>query len=333
MEAASDSANQWAIDIDDIRRAAERLSDVAVMTPVVSSAEINSRCGAEIFFKAENLQRTGAFKFRGAYNSIGALSDAERSAGVITFSSGNHAQAIAKAAQLNGCHAVIVMPHDAPEGKVAATLAAGAELVRYDRYTEDRAAIAEALATEQGRVVIPPYDWPNVIAGQGTAALELFEQVPDLDALVVCLGGGGLLAGSAIAAHASSPGTSIFGVEPEAGDDHRRSRAAGERVSVPIPVTIADGQQTPSPGELTWPITSTLVTDFLSVTDEEIVRAMAVLFRDAKLVAEPSGASAFAAVLAGQLREQGFRRIGVTISGGNVDLATFAKLTENSADQ
>lgn len=318
--------SSWPIGIDDVRAAATRIAAEAFVTPVITSGVIDEMVGSQVYFKAENLQRTGAFKFRGAYNSISALTSAERDAGVVTYSSGNHAQAIAMAAALVGCGATIVMPHDAPAGKVAATEAAGAELVRYDRYTEDRREIAESVAERQGSVVVPPFDWPLVIAGQGTVALELFDQTPNLDALVVCLGGGGLLGGSCVVADAVSPETKVFGVEPESGDDHRRSRAAGERVEVPVPMTIADGQQTTKPGALTWPITNAVVTDFLTVTDEEIIDAMRLLFREAKLVAEPSGASAFAAVLAGQLRGHGFDRIGVTISGGNVDLDRFTEL-------
>lgn len=307
-----------AFSIADVRDAAERIAPWAVRTPVISSASIDEFVGAEVFFKPEGLQRTGAFKFRGGMNSLAMLTDEQRAAGVVAYSSGNHAQAVAAAAKLMGSSSVIVMPHDAPAGKLASTRSHGARIVSYDRYTESREDIAGQIAADEGRALIPPYDhWP-VIAGQGTAALELFDQVDDLDALVVCVGGGGLLAGCATVAAAVSPDTKLFGVEPEAGDDHRQSREAGERITIDVPRTIADGQATQAPGEFTWPITNALVTDFLAVTDHQIVAAMKLLFEEAKLVAEPSGASAFAGVLnrTGALAE--CQRIGVTISGSNI---------------
>jgi len=267
----------------------------------------------------------GAFKFRGAYNAIAALDPAARARGVLTFSSGNHAQAIALAAKLHGIPATIVMPHDAPATKVAATAGYGAELVRYDRYTQHREDLGTALATERGLTLIPPYDHPDVIAGQGTVALELVEDAGPLDVLVVCVGGGGLIAGCALAATATGS-TRVVGVEPAAGDDVRRSLRAGERVTIPVPHTIADGQQTTSPGELNFPIIQRLVDDVVTVTDEEIVAAMVVAFERMKVVLEPSGASALAAVLSGHVPAVAGKRVGVTLSGGNVGAARFAEL-------
>jgi len=313
--------------IADVRAAAERIAPYAVRTPVISSASINDAVGAEVFFKPECLQRTGSFKFRGGMNSLASLTDAERAAGVVAYSSGNHAQGVAASAALLGSTSVIVMPSDAPAGKVASTRAYGARVVLYDRYNESREEIGRQIAIDEGRTMIPPYDhWP-VIAGQGTAALELFDQVHDLDALVVCLGGGGFLAGSATVAAEVSPDTKLFGVEPEAGDDHQQSRLAGKRVRIEVPRTIADGQSTQAPGELTWPITNALVTDFLAVTDDQIVAAMKLLFEEAKLVAEPSGASAFAGVMNRTGALASCQRIGVTISGGNIGMPRFHHLT------
>ncbi|MDA3041325.1 MAG: pyridoxal-phosphate dependent enzyme [Actinomycetota bacterium] len=313
------------ITIDDVRAAATRLEGVAHRTPVLTSRTLDGRIGARVFLKAENFQRMGAFKFRGAYNAVSSLSAAELERGVITTSSGNHAQAIALAARLCGATAMVVMPIDAPANKAAATEAYGASLVRYDRYVEDREALVRRVADETGRMFIPPYDHPLVMAGQGTAALELVEDVPDLDALLVCVGGGGLLAGCATAAAALVPGIRIFGVEPEAGDDHRRSRMAGQRVTIPVPRTIADGQQTDAPGELTWPITNALCEDFVTVTDDQIIDTMRFLFERMKLVVEPSGASALAALFCGAVDLRGLR-VGVTISGGNIDVARCREL-------
>jgi len=312
--------------LDDIHAASDRLAGYAICTPVISNPAIDELCGASVFLKAENLQVTGAFKFRGAFNAVASLSDSEREAGIVTFSSGNHAQAVARAATMHGTTSVIVMPTDAPEAKVAATRAAGGRIVTYDRYTEDRAALAEEIRVAERRTLIPPYDHPMVMAGQGTAALELHDQEPNLDALFVCLGGGGLLAGCATATAAVAPECAVYGVEPVAGDDHMRSRAAGERVTIEVPRTIADGQMVTAPGELTWPITNELTQDFVTVSDDEIVTAMRVLFDQAKLVVEPSGASAFAAVLAGRVAGVAGQRVGVTLSGGNIGRARFFEL-------
>jgi threo-3-hydroxy-L-aspartate ammonia-lyase len=314
-----------AISLDDIHRAASRLDGVAHRTPVFTSRTLDERLGAKVFLKAESFQRSGAFKFRGAYNAIAALSEAERARGVVTNSSGNHAQALALAAQLCNTTAVVVMPNDAPASKAAATEGYGGTIVRYDRYSEDRTEIAAGIALETGRVFIPPYDLSTVMAGQGTVALELLDDVPGLDAFVVCLGGGGLLAGCAVATTALSPGTAIFGVEPETGDDHRVSRVNDAITSIGVPKTIADGQQTQAPGELTWPINNALVQEFLTVSDTFIVETMSFLFERMKLVIEPSGASALAALFAGAVDVSG-QRVGVTLSGGNIDTSRFTEL-------
>jgi threonine dehydratase len=308
-----------------VRAAAERLLGVAHRTPVVTSRTLDARVGAAAFLKCENLQRMGAFKFRGAYNRIAQLTPAERTGGVVAFSSGNHAQGVALAARICGVPAAIVMPSDAPASKIAATRGYGAEVVLYDRKTMNRGAIAADLARERGATLVPPYDDPAIIAGQGTVALELLEDVPDLDVLLVCTGGGGLLAGCALAATALRPGIAIYGVEPAAGDDFARSIAAGTRVEIPVPDTIADGQQTTSPGELTFPIVRRLCAGILTVTDDELRGAMRFAFERLKLVMEPSGASALAALLGGKLDVSG-RRVGVVVSGGNVDPARYAEI-------
>lgn len=318
----------YAITPDDVYAAADRLAGVAHRTPVFESRRLNEQVGGRVLLKAENLQRTGSFKFRGGFNAVASLSEAERAAGVVAFSSGNHAQGVALGAQLHDVSAVIVMPTDAPPNKLAATRGYGAEVITYDRYSESREAIGAELSERDGRILIKPYDHPAVMAGQGTAALELLQDHPEIDNLVVCLGGGGFLSGSATIARHLKPEIALYGVEPEAGDDHRRSRLAGERVTIDVPVTIADGQQTTAPGELTWPITSEFVTDFLSVTDDEIVASMQLLFEQLKLVAEPSGASALAAVLAGQLPTAD-RVTAVTISGGNIAAGRLAELLKD----
>jgi threonine dehydratase len=314
------------VDIEDVRAAAARLEGVAHRTPVLTSRTVDERVGATVLAKAECYQRGGAFKFRGAYNAIAALDPEVRARGVLAYSSGNHAQAIALAARLHGIDAVIVMPHDAPPTKAAATAGYGAELVRYDRYAEHREDLGRDLAERRGLTLIPPYDHPDVIAGQGTVALELIEDAGPVDVLVVCVGGGGLIAGCATAATALHPATRVVGVEPAAGDDVRRSLLAGTRVTIPVPRTIADGQQTTSPGELNFPIIQRLVEDVVTVTDEEIVAAMVLAFERMKVVLEPSGASALAAVLSGRVPDIAGRRVGVTLSGGNVGAARFAEL-------
>lgn len=314
------------ITLDDVQAAARRIDGVAHRTPVITGRSLDEATGAaRVLLKAENLQRVGAFKFRGAYNAVAALSEADRRRGVATVSSGNHAQALALAARLQEAPAVILMPEDAPAGKLAATRGYGAEIVLFDRYAGDREALLAALVEERGLVPIHPYDNYDVMAGQGTAALELLEDAGPLDVLLVCLGGGGLLSGCATAMAGLSPDTRVIGVEPEAGDDFVRSLAAGERVRIDVPRTIADGQQLPIPGELTFPVIKDLVHEVVTVSDEEIVTAMRLLFERAKTVAEPSGACAFAALLAGRIDAAGLR-VGVTISGGNVTAARFAEL-------
>ena len=314
------------LSLDDVRAAAERLSGVAHRTPVLTSRTLNERTGATAFLKAECLQRGGAFKFRGAYTMISSLSAEERAAGVVAYSSGNHAQAVSLASRIVGTSATILMPADTPAAKLDATRGYGAEVVTYDRYTEDREALGAALAEERGLVLVPPYEHPLVMAGQGTSALELLEETPDLDALLVPVGGGGLIAGCATAAKAIRPGIRMIGVEPEAGDDTRRSLEAGERVRIPVPRTIADGQQADIPGELTFGVNRHVVDTIVTVSDSEIVDAMAFLFDRLKLVTEPSGASAAAALLAGRVPEAAGARVGVIISGGNVGAARFAEL-------
>lgn len=312
-------------DFDSVRRAAGRLAGVAHRTPVLRSATADALTGAQLFFKCENLQRMGAFKFRGAYNAIAALDTPARRAGVLAFSSGNHAQAIALAARLLGVQATIVMPADAPAAKLAATRGYGGEVVTYDRFSEDREAISKRLAAERGLTLIPPYDHPEVIAGQGTAALELFEDIGPLDALYVCLGGGGLLSGCLLAAGAMSPDCAVFGVEPEAGDDARQSLRAGRIVTIPVPKTLADGAMTTHLGTLTFPIIRQRVRDIVTVTDARLVEQMRFFAERMKLVVEPTGCLAAAAAFDAAADWRG-KRVGVIVSGGNVDLANYARL-------
>ena len=312
----------------DVEAASLRLSGHAHRTPVMTSRTMNTELGAELFFKCENLQRMGAFKFRGAFNALSRFDARQRQAGVVTFSSGNHAQAIALSASLLGMPATIVMPNDAPAMKVAATRGYGGKVVLYDRYTEDREAIGRKLAEEQGLTLIPPYDHPDVIAGQGTAAKELFEEVGKLDALFVCLGGGGLLSGSALAARALSPKCRIYGVEPETGNDGQRSFRSGEIVHIDTPVTIADGAQTQHLGNYTFAIIRRDVDDILTATDHELVEAMRFYASRMKLIVEPTGCLSLAAARTMGAPLRG-KRIGVIISGGNVDLQRFCALTGN----
>jgi threo-3-hydroxy-L-aspartate ammonia-lyase len=310
----------------DVAAAAARLEGVAHRTPVATSSQFDELTRAQAFFKCENLQRMGAFKFRGAYNALSQLEGAERSRGVVAFSSGNHAQAVALAGRLLGIPATIVMPADAPVVKVAATRGYGAEIVFYDRAAgEDRDEVARRIAAERGAAVIPPFDHADVIAGQGTAAKELLEDVGPLDDLFVCCGGAGLLAGSAIAAHHLSPGIRVIGVEPAAGDDVARSFRTRTLQRVEDPQTIADGARTQSPGALTFPLVLEHVQDVITVTDAQLVEAMRFLWERMKLVVEPTGALATAGVLSGPIdvRE---RRVGIIISGGNIDLRAAAAL-------
>jgi threo-3-hydroxy-L-aspartate ammonia-lyase len=314
------------ISLDDVRAAARRIDGLAHRTPVLTSRALDEATGATVLLKAENLQRVGAFKFRGACNAVASLSDDERSRGVATVSSGNHAQAVALAARLQGVRATILMPEDAPAGKLAATAGHGAEVIRFDRYGQVRDQLLAELVEERGLVPIHPYNDERVMAGQGTLALELIEDAGPLDLLLVCVGGGGLISGCATAAKGMLDGVRVVGVEPEAGDDVRRSLRAGERVRLSaIPRTIADGQQLDSPGDLTWPVIRELVDDVTVASDAEIVHAMRFLFERVKTVAEPSGACALAALLAGRVDARGLR-VGVTITGGNVTADRFASL-------
>ncbi len=314
------------IELDDVRRAAARLDGVAHRTPVITSRTLDERTGATVRLKPENLQRVGAFKFRGAYNTVASLPEEERRRGVVTVSSGNHAQALALAAALHGIGATILMPEDAPASKAAATESYGARIVRFDRYADDREALLAEWRDREGLTVVHPYDDDRIMAGQGTAALELIEDAGPLDVLLVPVGGGGLIAGCATAATALCPSCAVVGVEPEAGDDTRRSLAAGERVRVPVGRTIADGQQIDQPGERTFEVIRARVGEIVTVSDAEIVAAMRFAFERLKLVLEPSGASALAALLAGRVDTAG-RRTGVILSGGNVDVARFSTLT------
>ncbi len=313
-----------ALAFDDVLAAAERLRGVAHRTPIVTSHTLDERTGARVFLKCENLQRMGAFKFRGAYNRIAALDDVDRARGVVAFSSGNHAQGVALGARLLGAPATIVMPEDAPASKLAATRGYGAEVVLYDRRTMNRGAIAEGLARERSATLVPPYDDPYVIAGQGTCALEFCSDV-ELDALLVPVGGGGLLSGCALAATSLAPGIALYGVEPEAGDDFAQSFARGERVEIAVPDTIADGQQTTMPGAITFPIVRRLCAGILTVSDDEIRATMRFVFKRLKLVLEPSGACALAALLFAKIDLRG-KRVGVVLSGGNVDAARYAAI-------
>ena len=319
-----------AIQFDDVQQAARRLAGVAHRTPVLRSRSADEQTGASLFFKCENLQRMGAFKFRGAYNALSRFTPEQRRAGAIAFSSGNHAQAVALSAQLLDMPSVIVMPQDAPRSKLQATRAyqkgrARSEVVLFDRYTEDREALCRRLAEERGMTMIPPFDHPDVMAGQGTAALELIEDAGPLDALLVCVGGGGLISGCAVAAKHLLPEVAVYGVEPEAGNDTQRSLQRGEIVKIETPRTIADGAQTQSSGRLTFPVIQALVKGVLTVSDAQLVETMRFFATRMKLVVEPTGCLAAAAVLQSAIDLRG-QRVGVIVSGGNVDLERFCAL-------
>ena len=312
------------VSYDDVAGAARRIEGKAIRTPVMTSTTFDARTGAKAFFKCENFQRMGAFKFRGAYNALALLSDDEKKRGVLAFSSGNHAQAVALAGRLLGVKAAIVMPDDAPPVKVEATRGYGAEVILYDKHKADRETFARQVAAERGLVVIPPFDHPHVVAGQGTAAKELIEEAGPLDYLMVCCGGGGLLSGCAIAAHALSPGCKSIGVEPALGDDATRSFRTRTLQSCHNPETIADGARTHSMGKVTFPLVMHYVSDMLTVDDAELLRTMFWLWERMKIVVEPTGALAAAALLEGKLDAKG-ERVGVIISGGNVDLDWAAR--------
>jgi threonine dehydratase len=323
--AAADQPARGIVGIDAIRVAAERLDGVAHRTPMLTSRTLDTLTGATVLMKAENFQRAGAFKFRGAYNKIASLTPEQLARGVCTWSSGNHAQAVALAASLLGTTATVLMPMDAPTTKRAATEGYGASVVTYDRYSEDREALAAELANDRGLTAIPAYDDPLVMAGQGTAALELIDDAGEVDVLVVPMSGGGLMAGCGVAARALLPGIELIGAEPAAGDDTKRSLAAGARVRIPVPHTIADGQQVETPGRLTFEVNRVQVNDVLLVEDDDLVEAMRFLFERLKVVVEPSGVSALTAVLTNPDRFRG-RRIGLILSGGNIGTDRFLSL-------
>ncbi|KAB2699616.1 MULTISPECIES: threo-3-hydroxy-L-aspartate ammonia-lyase [unclassified Ochrobactrum] len=310
---------------DDVASAASQIEGHAFHTPVLTSTALNDETGAEFFFKVESLQRIGAFKFRGAFNALSRFSDEQKKRGVIAFSSGNHAQAVALSAKLLGISATILMPEDAPQSKLEATRGYGANVITFNRYKDDRDALTNRLAEEGGLTLIPPYNHPHIIAGQGTATKELIEEVGPLDALFVCVGGGGLIAGSALAAKALSPDCAVYGVEPEAGNDVQQSLRAGKIVRIDTPQTLADGAQTQAPGDLTFAIIREKVTDVLTVSDQALVDGMKFFARQMKLVVEPTGCLAFAGArqIADQLRG---KRVGVIVSGGNVDLSRYTAL-------
>lgn len=312
------------VTFDDVARAHERIKGAAHRTPVLRSSTVDARTGANVFFKPENLQRMGAFKFRGAYNALSQLGAEQKRRGVVAFSSGNHAQAVALAGRLLGVPATIVMPVDAPRVKLEATRGYGADVVCYDASNEDRQKIAEQLASERGLTVIPPFDHPHIVAGQGTAAKELIEDAGPLDLLMVPCGGGGLLSGCAVAARHLSPGCRVIGVEPAAGDDGLRSFRSGKLESIGLPETIADGARTTSLGKLTFALIRQHVDDFLTVTDDELLKSMFFLWERMKLVVEPTGMLAACALLENKIDARG-KRVGVVLSGGNVDLAWAAE--------
>jgi threonine dehydratase len=314
----------------DVRAAARRLAGVANRTPVVTSRSFDARVGARVFFKCESFQRAGAFKFRGAYNAVVRLSAEQRRRGVVSYSSGNHAQGLALAARLAGAPAVIVMPRDAPPVKLEATRGYGAEIVLYDRAEERREEIARRIAAERGLAVVPPFDHPDIVAGQGTVALELFEEVPDIDVLVVPVGGGGLVSGCAIAGHALRPGLAVWGVEPEVANDTWLSLRAGHRVATPQATSIADGLLPRSPGELTFEIMRAHLAGVALVSEGELADGVRFLLLRMKLLAEPSGAAGAAALLAGKVPEVPGRRVGVIVSGGNVEPRALAALIEEA---
>ena len=314
------------VGFSDIEAAAERLRGIAHRTPTIHSRTLDERCGAEVHLKCENLQRMGAFKFRGAYNFLSSLSPEERRAGVVAFSSGNHAQGVALAARLLSIPATIVMPTDAPAVKLEATRGYGAEVVLYERERSHREEIAAAIAAERRATIVPPFDDARIVAGAGTAALELLGDTGDLDAIVVPVGGGGLMSGTALAAHGIAPAIEIYGVEPAAGDDFAQSLARGERVKIGVPKTIADGLQTTSPGELTFEIARRHVRAIVTVSDDELREAVRFAFARLKMVVEPSGAAAIAALLHHRIDGLDGRRVGAVISGGNVDGEHFAAI-------
>ena len=329
-DARSPSVSSPAVSFADIQSAAERLRDTAERTPVATSRTLNERLGAEVYCKCENLQRAGSFKFRGAYNAISRLTQSQRKSGVVGFSSGNYAQALALAGKLLGTGVVMVMPRDAPAVKLAATRGYGAEIVLYERAEDDRAVIARRFVEERGLTLLPPFDHPHIIAGQGTAALELMNEVPGLDLLVVPIGGGGLISGCAIAAHAILPSVRVIGVEPDTADDTRQSLARGEIVTTPQSHSMMDGLLPTAPGRLTFPIMREHVEQVVVVSDFEAAEAVQLLAMRMKLVVEPSGAAPIAALLAGRVGDIHGKRIGVVLSGGNVDGGVLSRILSHA---
>ncbi len=315
---------------EDVAAASTRLAGHAHRTPVLRSRTADALLGAEVFFKSENFQRMGAFKFRGGFNALAQFTPEQRKRGALAFSSGNHAQAIALAARILGMPAAILMPSDAPAAKLAATRGYGAEVITFDRFKEDREVLARRLAEERGMTLIPPFDHADVIAGQGTAAKELFDEVGELDHFFVCLGGGGLLSGSALSARALSPRCKVYGVEPEAGNDGQQSLARGERVKIDVPRTIADGAQTQQLGAITFEIIRRDVDAIFTATDAQLVEAMRFFAERMKMVVEPTGCLSFAGARAGGVNLKG-ARVGILVSGGNVDLTVFASLVAAGA--
>jgi threonine dehydratase len=313
------------VTFEDVRAAAQRLSGVAHRTPVLASRTLDERAGTRVYLKCENFQRTGSFKFRGAYNRISKFDSLQRRGGVVAFSSGNHAQGVAYASKLLGVPAAIVMPEDAPKSKIEATKGYGADVILYDRYRSHRAEIAQGICDERGATLVPPFDDPHIVAGQGTAALELLEDVPDLEFLITPVGGGGLLSGTSIAAHGVNPGIALYGVEPEAGNDFQQSLQTGHIVHIEVPRTIADGLQTQAPAQLTFDIVREHTKGIVTVSDDELREGMRFAFERMKIVIEPSGAAALTAVMNGKIAHGG-KPVGVVISGGNVDAARFAEL-------
>ena len=327
---ANRAAAEATVKFEDVVSAAERLAGVVHRTPVATSSQLDGRFGARLFLKCENLQRTGAFKFRGAFNALSRLDPEERRRGVLTYSSGNHAQAIALAGRLTGVPAMIIMPEDAPQVKLDATAGYGAEIITYDKNTETREDLAARVAADRGLPIIPPYDHPDIVAGQGTAGLELLQACPDLDLLLVCCGGGGLLSGCALAARGMSRSLKVIGVEPENADDATRSFRSGSLQTVHNPDTIADGARTPYLGKITFPLVMSHVDDMVTVPDEALLETMRFVWERMKLIIEPTGALALAAVISGSVDVRG-KRVGVLVSGGNVDIRRASALMYGSA--
>ena len=320
------TTDQITITIDDVRTAARRLNGIATRTPMFHSRTVDDLVGAEVWFKGEQFQRSGSFKFRGAYNALAAMPDDQRARGVVAFSSGNHAQAVGLASQEFGCPAVIVMPSDAPAVKVAATRGYGAEVVFYDRHTESREQIGAEIASRRGVTLVPPFNHPDVVAGQGTLALEMFEEQPNLDIVLAPVGGGGLISGIAVAAHGVRPGAAVYGVEPEVANDAQRSLESGQIVTIAAPDTIADGIRTAAVGSVTFPIMRHDLAGIVTVSEDEIRSALRFLAGRLKLLVEPTGAVGAAAVLEGRIPDMAGKRVGVVLCGGNADLADLAAI-------